>query len=160
MRKHIIFCIFLLAVPLMAQTILPGDGFHPGWRRTGGLRIFIAASLFQQINGGAELFLEFGFDTLRVQRYENEGYELGLEAYRMKSPEAALGVYLMKCGRETPLAGIPARNSYDRFQTTLLKGNYFIQVNNYEGNESLNPALTALLSAYLSAIPAARPRAS
>jgi hypothetical protein len=148
MRKTPVFLFILFAAQLAAQD-LPEDEFHPGWKRSGNMRTFTAASLFQQINGGADLFLEFGFDTLRVQRYQKEGRELGLEVYRMKNPEAALGVYLLKCGNETPLTGIPARNSYNRFQVTLLKGPYFIQVNNYEGDETLNTALKALLGAYL-----------
>ena len=48
----------------------------------------------------------------------------------MSGPESALGLYLMKCGRETPLAGIPARNSSEPAQFTILKGRYFVHVNN------------------------------
>jgi len=152
MRNVLIYLLLTLVIPLQALSQIPETGFHPGWEVAGKMRILTAASLFNQINGGAELFLEFGFDTLWVQRYENSGRELGLEIYRMKDSGAALGVYLLKCGNETPLPGIPARNSYDRFQTTLLKGQYFIQVSNYDGDESLNTALKALLAAYLPGI--------
>jgi hypothetical protein len=140
-------------LPLSAQELQKAD-FSPGWSPAGKTRIFDSASLFQQINGGADLFLEFGFDTLWVQRYENNsGQELGLEMYRMTCPEAALGVYLFKCGTETPLDSVAARNSYDRFQITLLKGRYFIQVNNYDGDDSLVPELRALLAIILSGLP-------
>ncbi len=142
------------AALLEAQVPLPDNGFYPGWKRSGRTRIFQASALFNHIDGGAELFLEFGFESLCVQRYAKDRAELALEMYRMTSPEAALGVYLLKCGRETPLKEIPARNTHNRYQTTVWKGCTFIQVNN-PGGDSLQTEVAALLGAVLPSIEAA-----
>jgi hypothetical protein len=133
-----------LALALPATAEFPADGFAPGWQRSGPVETYAPAALFNVIDGGAELFLEFGFVDLRIQKYAGAGAEIAVEAYRMQNPAAALGIYLLKCGRETPVAGIDARNSGDRFQLALLKGNFFVFVNNFSGREELLPVMTAL----------------
>jgi hypothetical protein len=156
----IYFC--LLVVMGFGQAVgadfkLPGNGFSPGWTTNGAPRTFIKADLFNHIDGGAELFLEFGFERVSVQRYAKDKAEIGLEAYEMASPEAALGIYLMKCGDETPIPGVPARNSSEAAQFTILKGSYFVLINNPEGDKGLVPAMTALAAAFLAPIPAPAP---
>lgn len=140
-----------------AEVVLPADGFSPGWARSEAPRTFGGTRLFDHIDGGAELYLEFGFETLVLQRYMKGENELVLEVYEMSGPESALGLYLMKCGRETPLAGIPARNSSEPAQFTMLKGRYFIHVNNPSAGEDLVPAMTALAARALEALPEERP---
>ena len=54
--------------------------------------------------------------TCSVQKYASAGAEIAVEAYRMESAAAALGIYLLKCSRETPLAGDRRAASGDRFQ--------------------------------------------
>lgn len=157
MKKVLAITLIFLCSIAFSQSIVPENDFYPGWKRSDKLRTFTAPSLFQHINGGADLFLEFGFDTLFVQRYALEDSELGLEIYRMKSAESALGVYLLKCGRETSLEGIAARHSYDPFQTTMLRGAYFIQIINYDGETALNPAVIALANQVLDQVPAEQP---
>jgi len=139
---------------LPSDLVLPGEGFLAGWKVAGTPRIFRKAELFNHIDGGAELFLEFGFERLTTQRYVQGTSELALEAYEMASPESALGIYLMKCGPETPLPGIPARNSSETAQFLILKGRYFVQIDNQAGDPKLVPAMTALAAALLGKIPA------
>jgi hypothetical protein len=150
--------LFVLCLRLHSATAVPPDGFAPGWKKSEALRVFAGPGLFDHIDGGAELYLEFGFLKLEVQRYEKEDDELVLEIYEMDSPEAGLGLYLMKCGRETPVPGIAARNSSEPAQFTILKGRAFIHVNNPSGRDNLLPAMTTLANLALAAIPDEKPR--
>jgi len=146
------FC--LLAGSLSAaEIVLPGDNFFPGWKRSEQPAIFIKADLFNHIDGGAELFLEFGFEKAAIQHYKKGSAELTLEVYEMELPESALGVYLMKCGRETPFPEIPARNSSEAAQATILRGRHFILINNFGGGAELQQAMIALAKAVLAKIP-------
>ena len=139
-------------------TGIPDAGFSAGWAKSGPELIFREQDLFGHIDGGADLFLEFGFVALRIQNYESDGGEIGLEVYEMESPEAALGIYLMKCGREQPLADepLPVRHSWNRYQTTLLGGSRFVQVNSFTGKRDLVPDMIALARACARALPAER----
>lgn len=143
----------LAAASLNAAIVVPPDGFAPGWKKSEGLREFPGSRLFDHIDGGAELFLEFGFKGLCLQRYEKGEDELALEIYEMESPEAALGLYLMKCGRETPVKGLDARNSGEPAQLTILRGRCFIHVNNFSGRQELLPVMIELALRALAGIP-------
>jgi hypothetical protein len=140
----LLFAFSLLAgIPLPALDF-PGDNFYLGWVRSGPCEKHDPAGLYNVIDGGAELFLEMGFGDLQVQKYDCAGSEIAVEAYRMENEAAALGIYLLKCSK-------------DRFQIALLKGNYFIFINNFGGREDLLPVMTTLAKQIGAAIPAGAP---
>jgi Family of unknown function (DUF6599) len=148
----------LVAIEAQAQQIsLPRDNAVPGWTRFEKQRVFVRNDLYGYIDGGAELFLELGFKDLTVQKYHNGTAEITVEAYRMDRTDSALAIYLFKCGKETPIARIPVRNSGDQYQFTLLKGNYFLLINNFGGDKALQPIMIALANAILNNIPAGKP---
>jgi len=159
MKKKALLLSFVLCLSLdcKAGIILPDDNFVPGWTTSGKTLRFVGTDLFNYINGGAELFREFGFKELLVQGYRHKDNEMVLEVYQMDSPEAALGIYLMKCGNETPIEKITARNSANKYQFTIVIGSYFIQVNSYAGDEKLIPIMTILAQQTLKFIPKERP---
>lgn len=160
MNRLLTFFIILGAIVCPAAALeVPGDNFVPGWLARGPLLTFDGQGLYGHIDGGAELFLEFGFDALRIQHFVHpkNGGEIALEAYGMESPEAALGIYLMKCGRETPLEGIGTRHTGDARQIMALKGSYFLLVNNLSGQENLLPVMIRLLDGVMKSIAHKRP---
>jgi hypothetical protein len=158
-----VFCCLLLSLPAVilaekpGEAVLPGDGFEPGWAKEGQVRTFYKNDLYGHIDGGAELFLEFGFDNLRVQKYKKGDDDIDLEIYLMTEPAAALGIYLMKCGKETPLKDISARNTANAYQITLVKNNFFIQVNSFSGDEALLPVMSRLAIESIKNTPEAKP---
>jgi len=146
MKKYLcLIGILFLVLESQAQTSrLPEDGFVEGWTKGEKTRRFVRTNLYDYIDGGAELFLEFGFEDLTIQRYRRGNQEISLEVYRMESSEAALGIYLMKCGQEIPHPEIPARNSVDKLQFLVVKNNYLLMINNFKGEEALIPVMIAL----------------
>ncbi len=149
--------IICLAIDCHAGIILPDDNFVVGWTTSGKTLRFVGTDLYNYIDGGAELFLEFGFKELLVQGYRQKNREMVLEVYQMDSPEAALGIYLMKCGEETPIEKIDARNSGNKYQFTIVKGSYFILINSFAGDEKLIPVMRELGQQTLKHIPKERP---
>jgi hypothetical protein len=154
--------LLFFAFPLLAGFLLPaldfpGDNFYPGWRRSGACITHDPSGLYNVIDGGAELFLEMGFINLQVQKYACSGSEIAVEVYRMENEAAALGIYLLKCSQETLLPGIAERHSGDRYQIALLKNNYFIFINNFNGREDLLPVMTVLAKQVAAAIPSGAP---
>ena len=80
-KQLIIYFILFFVIELMADIIPPKDNFVKGWVKSGQTLRFTKNDLYGHINGGAELFLEFGFNELLVQRYEKGGEEITLEIY-------------------------------------------------------------------------------
>ena len=143
----------MFATESMADLNIPGDDFVPGWKKTDRMRRFRESDLFNYINGGAEIFHEFGFRVLFVQHYGKDEEEISLEIYQMESPESALGIYLTKCGKETTIPGIMVRHSGNRYQITIVKNNYYLLLNNATGVAANLPVMTALVNQVLDSIP-------
>jgi hypothetical protein len=159
MKKTVLLglVLFLISFLGISQTSVLPEKLLSGWAREGPPLDFQGGNLFNYIDGGAEIFLEFGFNRLFVQSYKKGNSEIVLELFQMESPESALGIYLMKCGTETPIEGVPARNSGDKTQFTIIKGTAFIHINNLDGSASVLPAMVELSRNLVEAIPQGRP---
>jgi hypothetical protein len=129
--------------------LLPPDGFQQTWTRAKKARVFTAADLYGHIDGGAEIFLEFGFEQLTVQGYaakknpsdDKPAGEIKLEIYRMSDATAALGIYLLNRGKETRDPGFAERHCLNKYQLIFQRDRYYVVVNNPSGKESLRSAM-------------------
>lgn len=135
---------------------MPADNAVPGWKKAEKARVFNKADLYGYIDGGAEVFLEFGFDQLTVQKYRSGGNEIAVEVYRMADPVAATGIYLMKCGKETGDPAFKERHTLNRHQLMFLRNRYWVTVNNLSGAQEMGPALVKFGAAVAAALPAHR----
>ncbi len=91
-------------------------------------RTFTGAALYGFMNGGSELFLEYGFQELKVVDavYNNEEYTI--EIYRMPSPTDAFGIYSIhtfKCLRTDSLGAFDCLSKY---QLQAAVGNNYISI--------------------------------
>jgi len=142
-KAVVIFALLMLPLaPPAARAVddtvlLPQDGFLGAWKKSDPPKRFTEADLYGYIDGGAELFLEYGFEQLTVQKYRNGADDFTVEAYRMTDPAAALGIYLMKAGKETRAVGFRERHTANRYQLMLCRNRYFVIVNNLAGREAL-----------------------
>ncbi|GAB4336932.1 MAG: hypothetical protein Kow0099_10140 [Candidatus Abyssubacteria bacterium] len=64
-----------------------------GWQPASEPIWFRGEGLFDHINGGADIYFEYGFVELAVQRHASEEKTVSVEAYRMSDPAAAYGIY-------------------------------------------------------------------
>lgn len=158
LRAALLAGLVLLAAgpPARGQGLPPAADFAPGWA-LGERLAFERGGLYDYIDGGADLYLEFGFRRVLVQRYVKGEAELTLEAYDMGDADGALGIYLMKCGVETPVAGVPARNTGEPAQLTMLKGRFFLHVNSFGPGADLLPEMVRLAGRALDLIADERP---
>ncbi len=148
MRRLLVAALFLVAgAAALAEgdpSLVPPGGFAEGWSRWEPQRVFQGAELFGHIDGGAEIFLELGFDALTLQRFRRGEDEVVLEAYRMDDPVAAWGIYLAKCGQETPDPGFRERHTAGKYQLTFVKGRYYVLANNDSGSPEAAKVLLEL----------------
>jgi hypothetical protein len=146
----------LLAAAILAA-VATGPLQEPlaGWSPTGPPEVFRGAELYGHINGGSELYLELGFEVVEVQALARGEARLEVELYRMADPVAALGVYLSRCGRETPDPRLADRHTAGRHQLLLLRERFLAVVNNPSGATSLAPALVDVAQALVGRLPPA-----
>lgn len=126
-------------------SLLPGQETNFPQLKSGDLsnweivdtRSFVEKELYGHINGGAEVYHEYGFKKLVVQEISNGNVEFTLEIYQMKNPLAAFGIYSIS-HRDCPsVAGLPRFSCQNQFQLQTIKGRYYLSITNYVGNEQL-----------------------
>jgi hypothetical protein len=105
MVSSIIICILLLTIhasaPVFAadgsmENLLPPRGCAQGWTLKDKIALFDKDTLFDHINGEAELYFPYGFDMLATATYMNrKNTEVWIVAdvYRMASLLDAFGIY-------------------------------------------------------------------
>lgn len=105
-------------------------------------------SLFGYMNGGAELYLEYGFDRLAVTQIEigDTGYKL--EVYRMDDRAAAFGIYSVSVFRCDTSGHIGDYSCQSDYQLQLCKGPYYISIVNDAGSREA-VRKTAMMAAML-----------
>lgn len=144
MRKLLLIMALLIVGGNLNALTLPDDNFVSGWIKPVKPLIYNRESLSDFNDGDAEVFLELGFQKLQVQHYMSGSAEVDLEAYEFAGPNGALGIYLMRSGKEAPSADVGARNSVSQTQLLAVKGNCFIQVMNYSDDKKSIAVMTKL----------------
>ena len=97
------------------------------WQAVGEDARYDRATLFDYMNGGAEVYLAFDFREVFVRRYQRgEDEELSLDIYDMGSPKEAFGVF--SCDREDEEAGIGRDSEYGFGLLRFWKGRYFVSI--------------------------------
>jgi hypothetical protein len=99
-------------------------------------RIFTGESLFGYIDGGAELYLEYGFVSAHISEINIMGGRYKTEIYRMEGPEEAFGIFSVSRFRCRSMPPVSVFCCQTRFQLMICSGSYYVSIINGSGNES------------------------
>jgi hypothetical protein len=122
------------------------------WKMAGPPEVYKKDGLFGYIDGGAELFLQYGFEELSITRYvegsdPSAEKETTVEVYRMASPADAFGIFSLKReGDESVSPGIASVHWLSASQASLAKGNFYININGVNTAEEELEAFAAAVS--------------
>jgi hypothetical protein len=145
------FCLIALSPAQEAAPDLSRLSVSP-WKTAGPPEVYKRDGLFGYIDGGAELFLQYGFEELSVTRYEDctspkVEKEITIEAYRMASPADAFGIFSLKReGDERVSPEIGAVHWLSPSQASLVKGSFYVSINGLNTAEEELQALAAAVS--------------
>jgi hypothetical protein len=119
---------------------LPSSADVPGITAVGRPHIYKGMKLFDYMDGGAELYYEYGFEQACVQRYQPPPGEVTAEIYQMDLSANAYGIYTFDTKGEHPSIGQDA--TYERGLLSFWKGRYFVRV--FSENEELKETILVL----------------
>jgi hypothetical protein len=105
----------------------PESGEVQGWYSEYEPRIARGEDLYLLIDGGADIYFEYGFRDAVFHSYKTKnGNAINLEIYRMNSPESAYGIYTFKTGN----TGKPVDSGNDgwmeEYYLNFWKGNFLV----------------------------------
>ena len=145
---------FLAAVLLLAIAVPPAgaaDSGDPvlgalaakgGWRLIDPVRTFGPDTLYEEIDGEAELVLPYGMECLTVAvlgRTARPGSEVRLELYRMASPRDAYGIWSQYRYPDQEVLRIPPSEAVvSDTSADFFRGETFVRIRSKPGDGSRN----------------------
>lgn len=103
-----------------------------GWNQSGEVQTYLPKTLYEYIDGGADLYLTYDFEELKVAEYSNDKKaSVTVEVYRQKSPTLAFGVYSQERPSNPSLVSIAAQGYIDENLLNFLSGSYYVKINSY-----------------------------
>jgi hypothetical protein len=93
-------------------------------------------ALWGLIDGGADIYFEYGFSNVAVQEIIWDNYRFKIEIYTMESDEAAFGIFSVSRHRCEP-DSIAVWSCLSPYQTQIAIGRYYITVMNDSGKPAL-----------------------
>ena len=142
MKKRHLTCCFLFVYLLLGL-------FHPlwashsdlkaftfpevtGWKQSGEIQTFEPETLFEYINGAADLYLTYNFQELKVAEYLNEKKSsVIIEVYRHKTPIHAFGIYSQERLADANFLDIGAQGYVEANVLNFLAGPYYVKINSF-----------------------------
>jgi len=98
------------------------------WEATGQDIVYNQKTIYDYMDGGAEVFLAFDFRKLLVRKYKGQAKEdeISLDIYDMGSSGEAFGIF--SCDRQDPEAGIGQESEYGYGLLRFWQGRFFVSI--------------------------------
>ena len=104
-----------------------------GWKQSGEIQTFIPKTLFEYINGAADLYLMYDFQELKVAEYLNEKKASAIvDVYRHKTPTHAFGIYSQERLSNANFLDIGAQGYIEQNILNFLTGPYYVKINSFD----------------------------
>jgi hypothetical protein len=104
-----------------------------GWKQVGEIRTFNPSTLYDYINVGADLFLAYDFEELKVAEYQNSQHAaVTVEVYRHGTPTQAFGVYSQERVTEAKFINVGVQGYSENHALNFFSGKSYVKITGYD----------------------------
>ncbi len=104
-----------------------------GWQQPEKPQLFSPETLYEYINGAADLYLTYEFQDLNVAEYRNaKKASVTIEIYRHGNPTQAFGIYSQERLANARFLDIGAQGYQEPMVLNFVTGPYYVKINGYE----------------------------
>jgi hypothetical protein len=122
------------------ESLIPTrEDIPTGWTSIEGPRVYTKKTLFEHIDGQAELFFKYGFQKSVFAIYQNKknpNHQIELDIYDMGNVLQAFGIFSRFRNEDRPI-GIGLDSFLDDGSALFYKGKYFVMLYSTESNPSI-----------------------
>ena len=129
-----------------------------GMIRSGEARVYEGNSLWEYIDGGAELYHSYNFTEVATADYVKDSTELVADIYRFASSTDAYGIYSMIRPEKPSLVALGVEGFSSPLSLTFIKGVYMVRLTGYSESEATNQSLALLAKLLNDSLPGATGR--
>lgn len=125
--------------------LLPTASEIDNWERNLDFEEYKGEDLFFYINGGAEIYHEYGFERVIVQDYQNRnGRSASLEVYKMSSPDSAYGMYTFKSSGKGQELTVGHGCKLQDYYLNFWKGQYLVTITGFDAEKETIDGLKSI----------------
>lgn len=148
---YIIFFLVLVTSPIYPlslagnnetiEFLLPADNAVAPWEKTSKPEVYKDKELFNYIDGGADIYFEYGFQQVISQEYSHEEESIVADIYQMADPAAAFGIYSIHRDAYKPSVKIGDDGTEFDYQITFWQDRYYVVLLGYNNDRETKNAL-------------------
>jgi len=127
---------------------LPEAGGLKGWNAAGAPQAYKGEDLFLYIDGGAEIYHEYGFRQVLAQEFRSpSGKTLSLEIYEMADAAAAYGMFTFKSSAQGSPAAVGQDGRLEDYYLNFWKGPCLVTITAFDESAECRAGLLPLARA-------------
>jgi Family of unknown function (DUF6599) len=141
-------CLILGLIILFCAMVVEAKDFKfpeiTEWKQSGEVQTFIPKTLYEYINGAADLYLMYDFQELKVAEYQNnKKASITVEVYRHKTPTHAFGIYSQERLPKANFINVGVQGYVESNVLNFLTGPYYVKISSYNtGSEDQEILIT------------------
>lgn len=129
-------CLILGVAVLLCALGLEAKDFKfpeiPGWDRSEEIQTFTPKTLYEYIDGAADLYLSYDFEELRVGEYVNDRKaSVTVEVYRHATPTDSFGIYSQERLPNANYYDIGVQGYYETNALNFWTGDHYVKINSF-----------------------------
>jgi hypothetical protein len=126
-------------------SLAPAAGDLDTWAPVGQALQYEGMDLYELINGGAEVYHEYGFRRVLAQEYGDQDQRfISLEIYEMENTAAAFGIYSFKTGPKGQSIPLGTEAILAGHYLNIWKGRFLLTLSGSDADESTREGLVEI----------------
>ncbi|MCC6398581.1 MAG: hypothetical protein IT282_16325 [Bacteroidetes bacterium] len=151
----------IMAAGLLLSAAAAGNGGETetripnveGWSMARDSTEYSPETLWEYINGAADLFVSYGFENLAVAYYlAPEGQEIRAEFYRHATRQDAYGMYSQERAQESAPVSYGVEACMDEGMLNFVSGRWYVKLSANEGDDIVQRGMHRVAAAIDSAL--------
>ncbi|MCJ7487282.1 MAG: hypothetical protein MUQ25_14115 [Candidatus Aminicenantes bacterium] len=127
------------------RNYLPASNAVEGWAKDGEPQEYEGEELYTYIDGGAEIYQEYGFRRVIIQDYKSaKGKSVSLEIFEMETPSAAFGMFTFKRSGSGIIVTLGAGAELEAYYLNFWKGRFLVTLTGFDEAPETIDGLTAI----------------
>lgn len=162
MSKYIFCCFGLLLLALgcsspkvesLAGSYLTEKIANTDLARSSEVRVFVGDSLWEYIDGGAELYHQYGFVEVATAQYKAGDIELVADIYRFDTSLNAFGLYSGMRPPAPEIVELGVEGYCAPATVSFVKGEYLVRITGYDDTEAVNEHIISMAHEFDRTVP-------
>ncbi len=120
-----LFLVFIAFATFSQEVVFPTLS---GWKTDGKTLVFNKDNLYEHIDGASEFYLSYGFESLQVASWNNNGVELTIEVYDHADPLHAFGIYSIEKSAKAVTFPIGLEGYGDASTFNFVAGKFYVKM--------------------------------